>query len=171
MVHSFRIEAAGGGDGVSLHVTAAGHGGRGGRDGSDSAREHAVEVRGGRDDGIACRGDGEARKEVLSVGGPAWRDVCARSIGGAAGCWRTAEDSFAEDVNELVEVTKTSFGEALVSLADEEVDVLFMLNDERLNVGIVEDFGTLCLGKDEIREGDEADPGVEGEPADDEDGP
>jgi hypothetical protein len=90
---------------------------------------------------------------------------------GAAGYWSAAEDSFAEDVNELVEVAETGGGEALVGLADEEVDVLFVLDDEGLNVGVVEEFGALGLGEDEVGEEEEADPGVEGEPADDEDGP
>jgi hypothetical protein len=87
------------------------------------------------------------------------------------GRWSAAEDSFAEDVDELVEVAETSGGEALVGLADEEVDVRFVFHDEGLNVGVIEEFGALGLGEDEVGEEDEADPGVEGEPADDEDGP
>ena len=58
-----------------------------------------------------------------------------------------------------------------MGLADEEVDVLFVLDDEGLNVAVVEELGALGLGEDEVGEEDEADPRVEGEPADDEDGP
>ena len=58
-----------------------------------------------------------------------------------------------------------------MGLADEEVDVVLVLDDEGLNVGVVEEFGALGLGQDEVGEEDEADPGVEGEPADDKDCP
>ena len=78
---------------------------------------------------------------------------------------------FAEQVDELVEVAETGGGETLMGLANEEVDVLLMLDDEGLNIGVVEKFGALSLGEDEVGEKDEANPGVEGEPADNEDGP
>ena len=45
-----------------------------------------------------------------------------------------------------------------MGLANEEVDVLLVMDDERLNVGVVEDFGALSLGKDEVGEEDETDP-------------
>jgi hypothetical protein len=82
-----------------------------------------------------------------------------------------AEDTLTEDVDELVEVAKPGRGEALVGLADEDVDVRFVFHYEGLNVGVIQEFGALGLGEDEVGEEDEADPGVEGEPADDEDGP
>ena len=91
--------------------------------------------------------------------------------GGAAGRGGAAEDAFDEEVNELVEVAEAGGGKALVSPADEEVDVLFVLDDEGLDVAVVEEFGALGLGQDEVGEGNEANPGVEGEPADNEDGP
>ena len=71
----------------------------------------------------------------------------------------------------MVEVAETGGGEALMDLANEDVNVLLMLDDEGLNVRIVEKFGALGLGEDEVGEKDEANPGVEGEPADNEDGP
>ena len=86
-----------------------------------------------------------------------------------AGC--TAQDALAEEVDQLVEVAEAGLGEVFVGLADEDVDVVLVLDDEGLNVGVVEEFGALRLGQDEVGKEDEADPGVEGEPADDEDGP
>ena len=46
-----------------------------------------------------------------------------------------------------------------------------MLDDEGFYMRVVEKFGALGLGKDEVGEEDEANPGVKGEPADNEDGP
>jgi hypothetical protein len=83
----------------------------------------------------------------LGVGGCVWREA---GLVRAAGCWGAAEDAFDKEVDELVEVAEAGGGEALVGLADEEVDVLFVLDDERLNVGVVEEFGALGLGQDEV---------------------
>ena len=85
--HGSGVQAAGGGEGFGLHVAGAGHGGRSSGDGCNGAREHAVKVGGGGDDGAAGGGDGEAGEEVLGVGGRG----CIGSCGlGAAGCRSTA---------------------------------------------------------------------------------
>jgi hypothetical protein len=59
----------------------------------------------------------------------------------------------------------------LVEIADEDFDLVLMVGDEGFDVVGVEELGTLGLGEDEVGEGEEADPAVEGEPAEDEDGP
>lgn len=56
-------------------------------------------------------------------------------------------------------------------LADEVVDLSLMVDDEGLEVGEVEVFGALGLREDEVEEEEEAEPGVEGHPAYDEEGP
>ena len=58
-----------------------------------------------------------------------------------------------------------------MSLANEKIDIMFVLDDEMLNVGVVEELSTLCLGEDEVGEENEADPGVEREPTNNENGP
>jgi len=58
-----------------------------------------------------------------------------------------------------------------VSLADEIIDLALMVNDERLEVVEVEKFGALSLWKDKVEEKEEAEPGVEGHPANDEERP
>jgi hypothetical protein len=58
-----------------------------------------------------------------------------------------------------------------MGLSDQNIDIAFMLDNERLDVGVVDEPGALGLGKDEIGEEEEAEPGVEGKPANDEDGP
>jgi hypothetical protein len=77
---------------------------------------------------------------------------------GGKGCGCATEDAFGEEVDQLVQVAKAGGGEALMGLADEDVDVLFVLADEGLNVGVVEEFGALGLGQDEVGERSEADP-------------
>ena len=59
---------------------------------------------------------------------------------------RAAEDLFDEEVNERVEVAEAGGGELLVGLADEDVDVVLMADDEGLDVGVVEELGALGLG-------------------------
>ena len=46
-----------------------------------------------------------------------------------------------------------------------------MVEDERLEIGEVQEFCTLSLWEDEVEEEEEAEPGVEGHPAYDEEGP
>lgn len=124
-----------------MGVTCTCRHGRG--DGCNGAGEHPVKVRCRGDDGVACRGDGEAREETLGVGGSVLGSGDGVG-GGGYGC--ATEDAFDEEVDQLVQVPKASGGEALVSLADEDVDVLFVLDNEWLNVGVVKDFGALGLG-------------------------
>lgn len=47
---------------------------------------------------------------------------------------------------------------------DEGVDVVFVVGEEGVDVGLVEEAGALGLGEDEVGEEEEADVGVEGEP-------
>jgi len=37
-------------------------------------------------------------------------------------------------------------------LADEDVDVVFMVGEERVDVGLVKELGALGLGEDKVRE-------------------
>ena len=49
-----------------------------------------------------------------------------------------------------------------MGLTNEDIDVLFVLDYERLNVGIVKELGALGLREDEVGEKDETNPRVEG---------
>ena len=44
---------------------------------------------------------------------------------------------------------------------DELVDFVFVVGEERVDLGLVEELGALGLGKDEVGEDEEADVGVE----------
>lgn len=149
----FGIEG-GGGERVGWGVTGA-CGGQGRGDSCNGAGEHAVEIRGRGDDRVACRGNGEAGEEALGVGSCV---LGGRGRVGGGGCGCATQDTFDEEVDQLVQVAKTGGGEALVGLTDEEIDVLFVLDDEGLNIGVVHEFGSLGLGQDEVGERDEADP-------------
>lgn len=54
-----------------------------------------------------------------------------------------------------------------MGVGDKGFDLGFVLGDEGGDVGLVEEFGALGLGEDEVGEEDEADPAVEGEPGGD----
>ncbi len=56
-------------------------------------------------------------------------------------------------------------------LGNEVVNSRLMVNDIRLQVVQVEKLRSLCLGQDEVQEEEEAKPGVERDPADDEERP
>ena len=43
-----------------------------------------------------------------------------------------------------------------MGLADEDVDVVFVVGEEGVDVGLVEEFGALGLGKDEVGEENKA---------------
>ncbi len=45
---------------------------------------------------------------------------------------------------------------------DEVVDVVFMMGEEGVDVGLVDEFCALGLGKDEVAEEEETDGGVKG---------
>jgi hypothetical protein len=77
----------------------------------------------------------------------------------------------ANQIDQLLEVAEACLHTFLVQVADEDLDLTLMVGDEGLDVVGVEEFCALRLGEDEVGEGEEADPTVEGEPADDEDGP
>lgn len=55
--------------------------------------------------------------------------------------------------------------------ADEDIDVVLVVGEEGVDVGLVEEFGALGLREDEVGEDDEAEESVEGEPGEDEVGP
>ena len=48
--------------------------------------------------------------------------------------------------------------------SDEVVNVVFMLGQKGMDVGLIDELGALCLGKDEVGENDEPDERVEWEP-------
>lgn len=58
-----------------------------------------------------------------------------------------------------------------MEIANEDLDLTFMVGDEGLDVLSVKEFCTLSLRKHKIGEEEEADPAVKGEPAEDEDSP
>jgi len=51
-----------------------------------------------------------------------------------------------------------------MSIADEVVNLLFVMVEERVDVVMVDDLRALGLGKDEVGEEDETDPAVEWDP-------
>lgn len=58
-----------------------------------------------------------------------------------------------------------------MSLGDEDIDIVFVMSQERVDVSLIEELCALGLGQDEVGEQDETEVGVEGHPADDEVGP
>ena len=54
---------------------------------------------------------------------------------------------------------------------DEDIDVMLIVREERVHMALIEKSRTLGLGQDEVGEEEEAEGGVEGEPADEEVGP
>lgn len=77
----------------------------------------------------------------------------------------------ADEVDELFEVAEACFVALFVEVADKGFDLAFMVGDEGFDIVGIEEFGALGLGEDEVGEREEADPAVEGEPAEDENGP
>lgn len=58
-----------------------------------------------------------------------------------------------------------------MDITDEVLDLTLMARNEGLDVVRVEELGTLGLWQDEVGEGEETDPAVERDPADDEESP
>ena len=54
---------------------------------------------------------------------------------------------------------------------DEDIDIMFVVGEKRVDVALVDEARALGLGQDEVGEEEEAEVGVEGEPADYEVGP
>lgn len=61
-----------------------------------------------------------------------------------------------------MEVVEAGFAAFLMEMADEVFDLAFMTGDEGFDVAGVEEFCALGLREDEVGEGEEADPAVEG---------
>ena len=74
------------------------------------------------------------------------------------------QNLFADNVDELVEILKTKGFGALVGTSDEFLDFALMLLEEWVDVFLEEDAGALGLREDKIREEEETDPAVKGEP-------
>lgn len=70
-----------------------------------------------------------------------------------------------------VHVAHAHLLEAVVGVSNELIDLSFVVNDPGLEIGEVEVFCALSLWEDEVEEEEEAEPGVEWEPAYDEEGP
>lgn len=66
----------------------------------------------------------------------------------------------------VLEVDCASCFGAVVGAGDEVVDCELVVVEEGVDVSLVEDAGALGLWEDEVEEKAEADPGVEGDPAD-----
>lgn len=74
------------------------------------------------------------------------------------------EDVLAHPVEGLVEVLQAQGFGAFVAAADELFDLTFVVFEEGVHVGLVEETGALGLREDQVGEKEEADPAVEGEP-------
>jgi len=144
----------------------------------------------GGEDGRGCRGcdgGGEKRVEVGCSaagagdrsGGPRIGNVEAGNerlgIRVWSGCWwgrglfgRKAEKVLFDELKGLAEVRKASCFGAFMGRGDEIVDSEFVFVKERVYMVLVEDFGTLGGGEDEVEEEREADPRVERNPDKDE---
>jgi len=59
---------------------------------------------------------------------------------------------------------QTGCSGTVAGVRDEDVDVGFVLGDEGLYIGLIEEAGALGLGQDEVGEQEEAEVGVEGKP-------
>jgi len=59
---------------------------------------------------------------------------------------------------------QTDCSGTVAGVRDEDVDVGFVLSDEGLYIGLIEEAGALGLGQDEVGEQEEAEVGVEGKP-------
>jgi len=59
---------------------------------------------------------------------------------------------------------QTDCSGTVAGVRDEDVDVGFVLGDEGLYIGLIEEAGALGLGQDEVGEQEEAEVGVEGKP-------
>ena len=67
-----------------------------------------------------------------------------------------------DKLNCALEICETCGLGTIVGGDDEVVDVVFMMGEEGVDVGLVDEFCALGLGKDEVAEEEEADGGVEG---------
>ena len=81
------------------------------------------------------------------------------------------QDSGSDIFDRSVEVAQSHLLQPLMRLRDEVVNPRLMVNDVRLQVVEVQKLGSLCLWEDEVQKEQETEPGVEGDPADDEEGP
>jgi hypothetical protein len=70
-----------------------------------------------------------------------------------------------DQLNELFEICDSSSFSTLVGGGYKVIDRTFVILEERVDMGLVEYFGTLCLWEDEIEEKGEADPRVKRYPA------
>lgn len=68
------------------------------------------------------------------------------------------------EFDDLFKVGYSSGFGAVMGRGDEVVDSEFVSLEEGVDVFLVENFGALGLGEDEVEEEDEADPGVEWDP-------
>jgi hypothetical protein len=68
--------------------------------------------------------------------------------------WGQAKEALADEVDELLEVAEAGSGALFVQVADEVLDLAFMVGDEGFDVVGVEELGALGLGQDEVGEGD-----------------
>ncbi len=75
------------------------------------------------------------------------------------------------EFNSSLHVLESQLDGLVVRLADEDVDVVLVMSQERVHVGLVEEFSALGLREDEVGKEEKAEEGVEGEPGDNEVGP
>lgn len=87
------------------------------------------------------------------------------SGGGSVGGRGEAEDVGFEVFNRLLEVGDTCCFETVVGRGDEFLDGGFVFFESRVDVFLVDVPGALGLGEDEVEEEEEAEVGVEGDPA------
>jgi hypothetical protein len=87
--------------------------------------------------------------------------------GGGGGLWggRHAQDVGLEQLDGAVEVGDACAAQALVGRGDELFDGGLVLLEARVDVFFVDEAGALGLGEDEVEQEEEADVGVEGDPA------
>ena len=84
---------------------------------------------------------------------------------------RHAEDALLDELDDLLKILEAILRGFGVEVPDEELDLAFVVGDVGLDVVVVDELGPLGLREDEVGETEKADPGIEWEPADDEDGP
>lgn len=141
-------------------VWVAGHAATGGS--RDGAGEEVVEVGAGVTGGCPARGrDAKPGKQRLGVG----LRSRGRGSGGFGLAWRQAENVRLDELNGALEVSDASGLEAVVGFRDEFFDLGFVVLEEWVDVGLVDDAGALGLGEDEVEEEEKADVGVEGNPS------
>lgn len=82
--------------------------------------------------------------------------------------WRKAQDFGLEHLDCHLDILEAGRLRPVVALADEVVDLALMVVQERLNVLLVQERCALRAGKNQVEMCEEADPRVEGHPAEDE---